>query len=101
MRGIENPYRFVKADLLRSGIIASNHDPVLKKLRSTLKTQYVVTDTSGWTDLGDPNILALEKAKMRWWTDIGQPTPFRVPFNHTGVQGQVYRLLRRGCLVAV
>jgi len=101
IRSIENPYRFMKADLLRYKILTSTHDPVLKKLRSTLKTEYVLTDTSGWSELGDPNILALERARLRWWTDIGEPTPFRIPVNHMGVQGQIYRLLRRDCLVVV
>lgn len=101
IRTLENPYRFIKADLLRYGILRSTHDPVLKKLRSTLKTEYVRTDTSGWSELGDPNILALETARLKWWTDIGKPTPFQIPVNHTGVQGQIYRLLRRNCLVVV
>ena len=100
-RDIENPYRFMKADLLRYHILTSTNDPVLKKLRSTLKTEYVITDASGWSDLGDANILALEQARMKWWTDIGQPTPFQIPMDHTGVQGQIYRLLRRNCLVVV
>jgi len=98
---IENPYRFMKSDLLRYRILRSPHDPVLKKLRSTLKTEYVITDTSGWSDLGDSNILALEEARLRWWTDIGKPTAFQIPMNHVGVQGQIYRLLRRNCLVVV
>jgi hypothetical protein len=98
---VENPYRFMKSDLLRYRIVRSSHDPVLKKLRSTLKTEYVITDTSGWSDLGDANILALEQARLRWWTDIGKPTPFQIPVDHTGVQGQIYRLLRRNCLVVV
>lgn len=100
-RSIANPYRFMKADLLRLGFITSTNDPVLKKLRSTLKTQYVITDATGWEDLGDAGILALERARMKWWTDIGQPTPFKIPVNHLGIQGQIYRLLRRNCLVAV
>ena len=101
IRSLENPYRFMKAELLRYRIIKSTHDPVLKKLRSTLKTEYVITDTSGWSDLGDGNILALERARMKWWTDIGKPTSFQIPINHMGVQGQIYRLLRRNCLVVV
>lgn len=101
IRSIENPYYFIRSTLLRYGIIRSPRDPVLRKLRSTLKTEYVVTDASGWSDLGDANILALEQARMRWWTDIGRPTAFQIPINHTGVQGQIYRLLRRNCLVVV
>jgi hypothetical protein len=101
IRTLENPYRFMKADLLHYGILRSTSDPVLKKLRSTLKTEWVMTDTLGWIDLGDPNILALERARLRWWNDIGQPTPFQIPLNHLGIQGQVYRLLRRDCLVVV
>ena len=100
-RSIENPYRFMKADLLRYHILKSPRAPVLKKLRSTLKTEYVITDTVGYRELGDPNILALEKARMKWWTDIGQPTAFQIPWDHTGIQGQIYRLLRRDCLVVV
>lgn len=101
IRSIENPYRFMKADLLRYHILTSTNDPVLKKLRSTLKTEYVVTDAAGWSELGDAGILALERARMKWWTDIGQPTTFQIPMDHTGIEGQIYRLLRRDCLVVV
>jgi len=101
IRSIENPYRFMKSDLLRYGILRSTRDPVLKKLRSTLKTEYVITDASGWSELGDANILALEQARLKWWMDIGKPTAFQIPVNHTGVQGRIYRLLRRNCLVVV
>lgn len=102
MRYIENPYRFMKADLLNYRIIRSPHDPVLKKLRSTLKTEFIVADTYGWSHFGDPNILALEQAltRNRWWTDIGRPTPFQIPIN-SGIQGQIYQLLRRQCIVVV
>jgi len=97
---IANPYRFIKAELLGYNIVKSVNDPVLKKLRSTLKTEYVVTDTSGWADLGDANILLLEQHRMRWWTDIGEPTAFQIPVD-SGINGQIYRLMRRNCLVVV
>jgi hypothetical protein len=101
IQSIENPYRFMKSDLLRYHILRSPHDPVLKKLRSTLKTEYVITDAAGWSELGDDGILALEQARMKWWTDIGQPTTFQIPMDHTGIDGRIYRLLRRDCLVVV
>jgi len=101
IRSIENPCRFMKSDLLRYHIPKSPYDPVLKKLRSALKTEYVITDTSGWSDLGDANILALEWARLKWWTDVGKPTAFQIPIDHAGVEGQIYRLLRGNCLVVV
>jgi len=102
MQRIENPYFFAKGELLRHKIIRSNNDPILKKLRSTLKTEFIVTDTHGWGYLGDSNILSLEQAltENKWWTDIGEPTQFQIPAN-SGIQGQIYRLLRRGCFIVV
>lgn len=100
---VANPYRFMKADLMEGGVISNGNDPVLKKLRSTLKTEYIVTDTGGWMSLGDKAILKAELASKarKWWADIGKPTPFSIPFNHKGVEGQVFSLLRRKVLVAV
>jgi len=100
---LENPYRFMKNDLILSGIVRTANDPVLRKIRSTLKTQWVITDASGWSDLGDTGILTLEQSLLqkRWYADIGRPTGFQIPYDSMQAQGQVYRLLRRNCLVAV
>jgi len=100
---VANPYYFTKADLMENHILTTGHEPVLKKLRSTLKTEYILTDASGYNSIGDLGILSLEQAlvQRRWWTDIGKPTPFQIPIDHTGLEGQVFRLLRRDMLVAV
>lgn len=99
---LENPYRWVKAELIGSGIIHALNHPVLRKLRSTLKTQWMMTDDLGWLDLGDAGILSIEDVLTngKWWLDIGEPTPFEIPMN-SGIDGQIYHLRRRGGLVGV
>jgi hypothetical protein len=99
IRAISNPYRFMKADLLRYRIINRPNDPIFKKLRSTLKTEWLITEALGWSDIGDSGILSLEQAltQTRWWTDIARPARIQV----NGIQGQIYRLLRRNRLVVV
>lgn len=98
MRGLANPYDLIKSDLLYYDIIKSPR-PIQLKLRSTLKTRHITTDTVGWSSLGGDSILSLEQALSRdkWWQDIGVPTPFQV----NGMQGQIYQLLRRKRLVVV
>lgn len=100
--GVANPYDFIKHELLTNKILKVTNDPVLKKLRSTLKTEWVVTDTKGYNSIGNLGILELEKAliKRRWWTDIGKPTSFQIPID-SGIQGQIYQLLRRNYIVVV
>lgn len=100
---LANPYSFMKAELLERGVLRSSRSPVFKKLRSTLKTQWLVTDTSGYSALGDSNILIAEQflTQNRWWTDIGRPTPFQIPFDSSVIQGQIFQLLRRNMLIFV
>jgi hypothetical protein len=100
--GVANPYDFIKHDLLKYRILKLTNDPVLKKLRSTLKTEWLITDTQGYNSIGNTGILELERAliRTRWWTDIGKPTQFQIPLN-SGIQGQIYQLLRRKCIVVV
>jgi hypothetical protein len=100
--GVANPYDFIKHELLTNNVLKLPNDPVLKKLRSTLKTEWVITDTQGYNSIGNLGILELEKVltKRRWWADIGKPTQFQLPLN-SGIQGQIYQLLRRNCIVVV
>jgi hypothetical protein len=101
-RGITNPYNFVKYELLTNNILKLPNDPVLKKIRSILKTEWVLTDTLGYNSIGNLGILELEKAltKRRWWTDIGKPLPFQIPAD-SGLQGKLYQLLKRKCIIVV
>lgn len=98
IHGLANPYNLIKADLLNYDIIRSPK-PIKLKLRSTLKSRWICTDTVGWSSLGGAGVLRLEQALSRdkWWQDIGMPTPFQVD----GMQGQIYQLLKRQRLTVV
>ena len=98
IRGLANPYDLIKSDLLFYDIIKSSK-PIRLKLRSTLKTRWVCTDTTGWSGIGGNGVLRLEQAlsAYKWWQDIGVPAPFQVD----GLQGQIYQLLRRQRLTVV
>jgi hypothetical protein len=98
---LANPYEIIKSKLLYYNIIKSP-TPIQLKLRSTLKTHWICTNTAGWGDIGETNILPLELALKRdkWWTDIGIPTPFQIPYN-SGIRGRIYQLLREKSLVVV
>ena len=105
---LADPYRFIKSDLLYHNIIKSARDPILKKLRSILKTEFLITDARGtdmrgYSSLGDANILLLEQALTRnkWWVDIGKPVPFESRVDSSILRGQVYRLLNRGELIII
>ena len=98
IHGLANPYDLIKSDLLYYNIIKSPK-PIQLKLRSTLKTRWISTDTVGWSSLGGDGVLRLEQALSgdKWWQDIGVPTPFQVD----GIQGQIYHLLKRQCLTVI
>ncbi len=100
---LANPYRFMQSDLLAHGILSSPFEPVMGKIRSTLKTEYLYLDATGYNELGDTGILTAEQELVanKWWTDIGKPTAFQINYDSSGTQGQIYRLLRRKCLVGV
>jgi len=96
--GLANPYDLIKSDLLYYDIIKSPK-PIQLKLRSTLKTRYITTDTAGWGNFDGPSVLQLEQAlsEEKWWQDIGIPTSFQVD----GVQGLIYYLARRNRLTVI
>jgi len=97
---VENPYYHIRYDLIEKGIILTRSDPRLKRIRSVLKTEWLVTDNLGWLDLGDPGILSLELAltRRKWWTDVGKPIRILPP---TFRSNTIYRLLRRDIVIAV
>jgi len=98
---LENPYRLIKSDILEKGIV-SYYDPVFKRFRSVLKTEWLITNMKGWSDLV-PVMLPLHKAlcRPRWWQDVGLPHPLTGRIDHTVIEAQVYRLYRHKELVAV
>ncbi|KXB03571.1 hypothetical protein AKJ45_01265 [candidate division MSBL1 archaeon SCGC-AAA261F19] len=91
-----NPYQYIKGELLAHDIIKSGNDPVLRKIRSTLRTDWMITDALGWKGLGKRNILRLSTNLVRgdWWRDVGIPRPFDIPAN-SGMKGQFYYLQER------
>lgn len=98
---LENPYRLIKSDILQKGIVGYN-DPVFRRFHSVLKTEWLITNRTGWRDLV-PVMLPLHRAlcRPRWWQDIGLPHPLTGRVDHTIIEAQVYRLFRHKKLVAV
>jgi len=99
---LKNPYKDIKNECLSRGILTDINDPVLKQFRSTLKTDWLITDTLGWNDLNQ-KIITLDAALSyrNWWQDEGYPLPFTGNTDHTLVKGQIYRLKKREWIVCV
>jgi hypothetical protein len=72
-------------------------------MRSILKTDWVKTDVSGYSGLGRTGILQLEKGlcEEKWWQDIGLVHPVEVRVNGDLFEGNIYRLMKRGDVIAV
>jgi len=100
---LSNPYRFIKADLLTYGVVKSPRDPVFKRIRSILKTDWLQTDVSGYSALGRVNVFQLEKELCadKWWQDIGLVHPVETRVNSDLFEGNIYRLFKRGELISV
>lgn len=98
---LENPYDLIKSDIVTRKIVPY-YDPVFRRIRSVLKTEWLITNRTGWSDL-IPVMLPLHRAlcRPRWWQDVGLPHPLTGRINHTIIEAQVYRLDRRKELVAV
>lgn len=100
---LRNPYHFIKGELMSSGII-NPHDGVLKRLRSTLKTDWIIGEKEGYMALKDPIVsLKLPRALSgrKWWQDIGVPHPIEARINNSLFTGQIYQLDRRKHVVVV
>lgn len=82
---LNNPYRIIKADLLDHSIIKYSNDPVLKKMRSILVTDYILpSNEKGYLDLyyedrdsENPYGILLKTERClrerKFWKDTGIP----------------------------
>jgi len=97
-------YQYTKTELLTRGYVRTQRDPVLRQLRSVLKTEKLVPeDTSkGCDDLG-PRLLTIEQAGARdkWWKTIGYPVSFDGTADHTLIKGQLLHLPEHGAALIV
>lgn len=98
---IQNPYQIIKNDIVDREIVPY-YDPIFRRFRSVLKTEWLVTNRTGWRNL-IPVMLPLHRSlcQSRWWQDIGLPHPLTGRVDHTIIKAQIYRLFRRKELVAV
>ena len=99
IKGLMDPYRIAKNELLNYNIIKSWSSPVLWKIRSTLLTEAIGTDTIGWSRMGAGDVLTLEQAltSNKWWRDIAVSEPVNID----GLQGHIYRALRQKKRIAI
>ncbi|WXG46488.1 MAG: hypothetical protein WED05_07505 [Candidatus Atabeyarchaeum deiterrae] len=96
---IVNPYRIIKGQLLSHGFTMSERE--LLKIRSTLSTEWIITEKKGWSEIGASGILAAEEimTKPRYWTDIGIPRPFSIRHNGSMEEGRMFMLKKNGGLL--
>jgi hypothetical protein len=98
IKQIANYYDIAKDFILTEKILDERKFTKLfsKKIRSVLKTNWIVVEDIGWNVLGRIGVFSLEKAITHYkgWTDIGRPVQFQIPVD-SGITGQVYSLLRR------
>ena len=102
MQNLRNPHEFIKGELLSHAVIKNLNDPIIKKMRSTLKTDWIKTDNAGYLEIYK-DILPLKEAlcERKWWQDIGIVHPLSASIDGHIFEGQVYWLAKRGWIVAV
>jgi len=104
VRILEDPYYFTRADLWTHRILPPGiHHPILKKLRSVLRTNTLWTDAAGWGGLGKDTITAIEKACIGRLVnlDLGMPARLVGAVDGASISGQVYHLLKHDCYIAL
>jgi hypothetical protein len=87
---LENPRLIIREQLLTSGIIKTPRDDRIRyRTRSTFKTDWLITDRKGWSDLL-PLMLPLQREVREWWQDTGIPQKLILTPDHREVT--IFRL---------
>lgn len=99
---LRSPPRFIRNELVEHEIVKPN-EPVLAKIRSALRTEWIIPETRGWTPLLDiMRPLHAGLTQRQWWQDVGIPTSVVIQDGTiTPLNAQMYQLLRRKYIVAL
>lgn len=103
MLPIINPCRTIRNDLALNGYLKYD-DPIFRRMRSIWRTEWMVgAPRKGWSDLGIQGIsdISTTLVKDKFHQDVGIPQEIKATFDSTSVQEQVYRLLKRGEMIAI
>lgn len=100
---IANPCAMIRNDLTVHGYVKYN-DPIFRRMRSIWTTEWMIaTPVKGWSDLGIQGVAdasyALSKGKFH--QDVGVPQQIEGTVDHSVIEWQLYRLLKRGQLIAM
>ncbi len=102
-------YEPTKTDLITKLGLKPN-DAIFKKrkLRSALKTKHIYTDAisgnqRGYDALGYDGVYSLEQelVKNKWWQDLGIANQMEARYDHTVMNGTVYRLMKKEKLIVL
>ena len=94
--------RLTRNELIEHEIVKPN-EPVLGKIRSTLRTEWIIPEAQGWDSLlGIMRPLHAGLTEPQWWQDVGIPTSVVIKNGAiTPLNAQMYQLLRRKYFVAI
>lgn len=94
--------RLTRNELIEHEIVKPN-EPVLGKIRSTLRTEWIIPEAQGWDSLlGIMRPLHAGLTEPQWWQDVGIPTSVVIKDGAiTPLNAQMYQLLRRKNIVAI
>jgi hypothetical protein len=98
IRIFSDPYYFVRSELWELGVLPKGRfHPILKKIRSVLRTKTLWTDAVGWGELGKDTITTLEGALIgkHYSQDLGMPCRVAGKADGQPMEAQIYRLLKR------
>lgn len=100
---ITNPCRMIRNDLVLNGYLKYN-DPIFRRMRSIWRTEWMIgAPRKGYSDLGIQGVSDISStlAKDKFHQDVAVPQEIKGTFDSTSVQEQVYRLLKRGEMIAI
>ena len=99
---LRSPPRFIRNELIEHDIVKPT-EPVLAKIRSALRTEWIIPETKGWSSLlGIMRPLHAGLTQPQWWQDVGVPTSVVIKDGTiTPLNAQMYQLLKRKYIVAI
>ncbi|MHA1401804.1 MAG: hypothetical protein ACTSQE_15745 [Candidatus Heimdallarchaeaceae archaeon] len=100
---VANPYNIIKADLLQHGIVHTGSDPLLKRIRSLLGTEYLLPSNNKGYDVLFPHQLEILRTLRgtKFWQDTAIPGRVVGDIDSSRMEAVLYKLDSRPGIIGL
>lgn len=94
---LDNPYHIIKGELMSRGYVNVGNDPLLRRIRSVIGTEWILPDNNTGYEplLPIARPLQLHVAGTKFWQDTAVPHLIAGDINSDRMEAVLYRLSRR------